>query len=71
MHFPKYSTSSLANRYGELIATATVHVARMKKGNMTRVHYLTDIDLEEVVDLLAKITQLGTLLKDYYDPQQT
>ena len=43
----------------------------MKKGNMTWVHYLTDIDLEEVVDLLAKITQLGTLLKDYYDPQQT
>ena len=28
-----YSTSSKVNKFGELTATATIHVARMKKGH--------------------------------------
>ena len=29
----RYSTSSKVNKFGELTATATIHVARMKKGH--------------------------------------
>ena len=39
------------------------------------IHYLTEIDLEEAVDVFAKKhpteLYLGTLLKDRHDQQQT
>ena len=68
------STKELFSRCAENYpATLRLQSCNRKSFSVLHIHYLTDIDLDKVVDLFAKMhprrLELGTLLKDRDDQQ--